>query len=119
MAEIESGINAVVAKAIEDPASITHADRLDIASWLTAVISLYQRTGKMHYEYGLAEDPGFDGVAPFYFTTEVARDWFEQNQAWISIETPRLAKAIRDYIDSTPISSTFKNSSMGDPDPTD
>jgi hypothetical protein len=101
MAEIESGINAVVARSIEDPASISTADRSDISSWLTAVISLYQRNGIMFYEYGLAADPDYPGVGAFYFASQTARDWFEVNESWIRRETPELADEIRQYIDST------------------
>jgi len=100
MAEIESGINAVVARSIEDPASISTADRFDISSWLTAVISLYQRNGIMFYEYGLATDPNYPGVGAFYFASQTARDWFEENESWIRSETPELADEIRQYIDS-------------------
>jgi len=119
MAEIESGINAVVAKAIENPTGITLADRLDIGSWLTAVISIYQRNGRMHYEYGLAADPSFSGVGSYYFTTEVSRDWFELNERWISRESPKLAEEIRKYIETTPIDSTVKNADLDNPNPTD
>jgi len=103
MAEIESGISAVVARSIEDPANISFADGFDISSWLTAVISLYQRNGKMYYEYDLASDPDYPGVGPYYFTSQTARDWFEVNESWIRDETPELAEEIRQYIESSPL----------------
>jgi len=103
MAEIESGIGAVIARSIEDPANISFADEFDIGSWLTAVISLYQRNGKMYYEYDLAAAPDYPGAASYYFTSQIARDWFEVNESWIRDETPELADEIRQYIESSPL----------------
>jgi hypothetical protein len=103
MAEIESGISAVVARAREDPASISAAEKADIDSWLTAVISLYQRNGIMFHEYGLASDPIYSDVGSYYFTGQISRDWFERNEFWIRKETPELADEIRHYIESTPL----------------
>jgi hypothetical protein len=103
MAEIESGINAVITRSIEDPESITTAELADIHSWLTAVTSLYQRNRKMFYEYGLAADPNFSVVGSYYFTGQITRDWFAVNEPWIRRETPELAYEIRQYIESTPL----------------
>ena len=103
MAEIESGINAVTAKAIDDPARLTTVELLDLNSHLTAVISLYTRAGRMFYDYGLASDPGYSDVGGYYFNSLPTRSWFEQNESWIRKETPRLADEIRNYIESTPL----------------
>jgi len=105
MAEIQSGINAVYARSIEDPASLSDADVLDIHSWLVAVISLYQRNGRLFYQYRLATDPDYDTVGPGYFNGEIARAWFVANESWIRATTPELADAIKAYIESTPLSS--------------
>ena len=102
MAEIETGMNAVYVRSLEDPASISDADVEDIGSWLTAVISLYQRNGRLHHEYGLATDPIYD-TASWYFESQVTRDWFDENEWWISPATPELAESIRSYIESTPL----------------
>ena len=101
----ESGINALRIKSIEDPESMSANDLADLSSFLVAVISLYQRNGKMFYEYGLASDPNYSGVGSYYFTDQIARDWFEVNESWIRIETPELADEIRHYIESTPVDS--------------
>ena len=111
MAEIESGINAVMAKSIEDPESVSSADRADISSWLTAAISLYQRNGRMFHEYGLASDPVYSDVGWFYFRSPITREWFEVNEFWIRKETPELADEIRKYIDSTPPNLTSETDS--------
>ena len=103
MAEIESGISAGVARSMEHPAKLSFADRFDMSSWLTAVISLYQRNGKMYYEYDLAADPDYPGVGSYYFTSQTARDWFDVNESWIRDETPELADEIRQYIESSPL----------------
>ncbi|MGI9236910.1 MAG: hypothetical protein ACR2QZ_05905 [Woeseiaceae bacterium] len=102
MAEIDTGINAVYVSSIRDPASISDAEIADIGSWLVAVMSLYQRNGRLHYEYGLATDPIYD-TAAVYFRSQVTRDWFEENESWIKPATPELAESIRRYIESTPL----------------
>jgi hypothetical protein len=103
MAEIETGINEVLERVIEEPESISTADVRDISSWLTASMSLFQRNGKMFYQYGLAADPWYSDVGSFYFTSRIARDWFERNESWIRKETPKLADEIREYIESNPL----------------
>lgn len=103
MAEIESGINTVVAIAREDPSSLTTAEKLDLSDHLTAVISLYQRNGIMFYEYDLAADPMYSDVGGYYFDHPYARDWFESSESWIRKETPELADEIRKHIESTPL----------------
>lgn len=57
MSQMDSGINALRVKSMEDPESLSANDLADLGNWLAAVISLYQRNGKMFYEYGLASDP--------------------------------------------------------------
>jgi hypothetical protein len=79
----------------------------DLSSFLVAVISLYQRNGKMFYDYGLASDPDYSSVGSFYFTGQIARNWFEANESWIRRETPELADEIRHYIESTPVDSSM------------
>ena len=103
MSQIETGINALRVKAIEDPESISAIDSAELGSWLVAVISLYQRNGRMFHEYGLASDPYYSDVGSFYFTTQFSRNWFEANESWIRKETPELADEIRHYIESTPL----------------
>ena len=103
MAVIETGINTVIAKALEDPSSLTTAERFDLSAHLTAVISLYQRNGKMYYEYDLAADPMYSDVGGYYFDNQIAREWFERSEFWIRKETPELADEIRKHIESTPL----------------
>jgi hypothetical protein len=103
MAEIESGISALRAKAMEHPESLTLAERFELAAHLTAVVSLYQRNGIMFYEYDLAADPMYSDVGGYYFQNKHAREWFDQSESWIRKETPELADEIRNYIDSTPL----------------
>ncbi len=103
MAEIETGINALNVMALEDPDSLSEAQIQDIGSWLVAVISLYQRNGRLFHEYGLATDPFYETVGGDYFDSPIARAWFEENELWIRPATPQLADAIRDHIDSTPL----------------
>ncbi len=103
MSQIESGINALRVKSIEDPESMSANELADLSSFLVAVISIYQRNGKMFYEYGLASDPDYSGVGSYYFIGQIARDWFEVNESWIRSETPKLADEIRQYIESSPL----------------
>jgi len=102
IAEIETGINDTYKKSLENPSRLSTSELADISSWLIAVISLYQRNGRMYHEYGLTTDPGYSDVGRFYFTGEVTRDWYEDNESWIRQATSRLADAIREYIESTP-----------------
>ena len=106
MAEIETGINALNARSLANPASLSEAEVADIGSWLVAVISLYQRNGRLFHEYGLATDPFYETVGRDYFDGPIARAWFEENELWIRPATPQLADAIQSYINSTPLSST-------------
>jgi hypothetical protein len=103
MSEIESGISALRAKAMEHPENLTTAEHFELAAHLTAVISLYQRNGRMFYEYDLATDPMYSDVGGFYFHHQYAREWFDRSESWIRKETPELADEIRNYIDSTPL----------------
>ncbi len=105
MAVIETGINALYVRSLEDPASLTDAEVRDIGSYLDAVISLYSRTGIL-YEYGLSTDPEYYTIGPRYFEGQIARTWFDGNESWIRASTPALADEITSYIDSTPLSST-------------
>ena len=109
MSQIESGINEIRIKAIEDPESLSATELADISSFLTAVISIYQRNGIMYYEYGLASDPMYAEAASFYFPGHIARDWFEVNESWIRSSTPELADEIRHYIETTPVDSSFNS----------
>jgi hypothetical protein len=105
MAEIETGINALYVRSLEDPAGLTDAEVRDIGSWLTAVISIYSRSTIMQ-EFGLGSNAEFYTVGPAYFEGQVARTWFDDNEMWIRDATPALADAIARYIDSTPLNST-------------
>jgi hypothetical protein len=105
MAEIETGINALYIRSIEDPASLTDVEVRDIGSYLNAVISLYSRQGRLT-EWGLSTDPDYYTIGPGYFEGQIARTWFDQNESWIREATPTLADEIASYIDSTPLSST-------------
>jgi hypothetical protein len=105
MAEIETGINALNVRSLEDPTSLSEAEIADIGSWLVAVISLYQRNGRLFHEYGLTTDPFYETVGPDYFGGQIERSWFEENELWIRPATPQLADAIRHYIESTPLNS--------------
>jgi hypothetical protein len=105
MAVIETGINALYIRSIEDPTSLTDAEVRDIGSYLDAVISLYSRTGIL-YEYGLSNDPDYYTVGPRYFEGQITRTWFDANESWIRSSTPALADEITNYIDSTPLNST-------------
>lgn len=102
MAEIDTGINELVAKSLSDPGSLSAAEVMDIESWLVAVISLYQRNSRLHYEYGLATDPMFEYDVPFYFNNQVARNWYRENERWIRAGTPELADAISQFLESLP-----------------
>ena len=103
MAEIETGINEIRVKAILDPEGMSANELAEIGSYLTAVISLYQRNGIMFSEYGLAFEPDYADVGPFYFVDQASRTWFKWNETWIRNDTPELAEEIRHYIDSTPV----------------
>ena len=102
MAEIETGIHALYFRSIDDPASLSDAEVLDISSWLTAVISLYSRDGRLFHEYGLSTDPTYYTAGPGYFDGQIARAWFYDNEPWIRDSTPELADSITRYIESTP-----------------
>ena len=101
MAEIDTGINKIVAKSLSDPESLTDAEVRDIDSWLVAVVALYQRNSRLYYEYGLATDPLVEYDIPFYFNTRVAQNWYRENEQWIRAGTPELADAISRYVEST------------------
>ena len=104
MAEIETGINALFIRSLEDPESLTNAEVRDIRSYLNAVVSLYSKSGLL-YEYGLPTNPGYYTIGPGYFEGQIARTWFDENESWIRAATPALADEITNYIDSTPLSS--------------
>jgi hypothetical protein len=107
--EIQSDINDLFVKSIEEPSELTTSEIMDLSSWLNNVISIYQRQVRM-YEYGLANDPieGIRGSANYYFVGPFARAWLEENRGWILGSTPSLYEAIREEIESNPVQTNFE-----------
>ena len=101
LAEIETGVNSTWAKHLRDPNNLTAAEIADIRSYLTAVMSLYGRNEILH-RLGLVENNPLTDIGN-YFSTQLARDWFYEQEFWIRADSPKVADAIVDYIESTPI----------------
>jgi len=107
--ELQSDINKLFVKSVEQPSELSTSEIMDLSSWLINVISIYQRNVRM-YELGLASDPepGIRGAANYYFAGAFARAWLEENKVWILESTPVIYEAIRSEIDSTPVQTNFE-----------
>jgi len=106
--ELQSDINELFVKSIEQPDALSISEMMDLSSWLVNVIAIYQRQTTL-YQLGLASDPkaGLRDAARYYFSGRFGRAWFEANKEWIGM-TPVVYETIRDEIESTPIQTKFE-----------
>lgn len=99
--ELDSGIGEIVVRSVDDPNSLTKADKFNLSSWLVAIVTVYNH-GDRALELGIASPQAgiIDADVRYFFASEYSREWFNVNTHWMR---PRVAETIARVIDSTPI----------------
>ena len=106
--ELETDINDLFVKSINQPDALTNSEIMDLSSWFVNVVSIHQRREGM-YQAGLANDPRpiIKDAANYYFRGRFARAWFEENKGWIR-GSPMVYEILSHEIESTPVQMKFE-----------
>jgi hypothetical protein len=101
---IESGVGAIIAKAMHNPDALTLAEKINLGWYLESWINLYHQNIIASVELGLDADwvesllaDEIAAEAPNIFGSRWSRAWLDENKEWMMPEViAALEKGLRD-----------------------